>query len=140
MSNKIRKCVVCGTEFKFCPHSCRDAKPRWKYIYCGDNCHDIFNIITNVYDMQGVGAAAEQLLDCDLSNMGNFRDDVKAKIERIFDEADLSFEVESVDENDDTTDIEDSTFEETMDDLDSEDEFENSEDDETDFMSESVDE
>ncbi len=134
MSNKTRKCVVCGTEFEYCPRSCREAKNRWRFIYCGDNCHDIFNIITNVYDIQGVGAAVDQLLDCDLSNMDNFRDDVKRKIDLIFDEANIS--LDNSDDEEFTIDDDSSVDEDEV----TADEFNHPEDYDTDFMSDSVDE
>lgn len=88
MAKFERNCVVCGRKYTFCPNK-NDGAPRWHLIYCGDNCRDIWNSITTVYDQDGALVAAQNLLDKDLSDIENMRTDVKEKIEMIFSEAGL---------------------------------------------------
>lgn len=43
-----RTCICCGKEYYFC-NTCADQikEPRWKTIYCSDNCRKIFMTITD---------------------------------------------------------------------------------------------
>lgn len=86
MAKFERQCVVCGKTYVFCPNR-NDGTPRWHLVYCGDNCRDIWNYITTVYDRDGAKAAAEGLNELDLSYFGDIRKDAQEKIIRIFDEA-----------------------------------------------------
>lgn len=110
MAKFERYCVVCGKKYVFCPNK-NDGSPRWHLIYCGDNCRDIWNLITTTYDQEGAVVAADGLEEKDLSYINEMRTDVKEKIELIFNEAGRLL----VDEDDeDSLDIEDdfSEFEE----------------------------
>lgn len=82
----IRKCIVCGKEYEYCTGCRKPNQPTWLTIYHDENCRNIWHAITTVYDEKGAAAAAKILSDLDLSDMDNFRDDVKDKIEKIFDE------------------------------------------------------
>lgn len=86
MAKFERKCVVCGKTYTFCPNK-NDGTPRWHLIYCGDNCRDIWNLITTTYDQEGAVVAAEGLKEKDLTDIDTIRTDVKEKIEMIFNEA-----------------------------------------------------
>lgn len=43
-----RTCICCGKEYYFC-NTCADQikEPRWRTIYCSDNCRKIFMTITD---------------------------------------------------------------------------------------------
>jgi len=87
MARSTRKCIVCGKEYEFCGGCKRKNKPSWMNLYHDENCKNIWHAITTFYDEDGAVAAAEMLSDLDLSDMDNFSEDVKNKIEMIFDEA-----------------------------------------------------
>lgn len=44
-----RICVVCGTHYKYCP-SCGQDNPAdtWRFIYCSENCRQIFKTVEQV--------------------------------------------------------------------------------------------
>lgn len=98
MAKFERKCVVCGDTYIFCPNK-NDGSPRWHLIYCGDNCRDIWNLITTTYDNEGALVAAEGLLEKDLSNINKLRADVVEKIKMIFAEAGLDVPFDDDDED-----------------------------------------
>ena len=102
-----RKCVVCGKTYVFCPIKNLED-PRWHLIYCGDNCKDIWNLITTTYDQEGAKAAAEGLKEKDLSNFGDIRKDAQEKIIRIFDEAgeELPFNLSEAEDAENVEDVE----------------------------------
>lgn len=87
MARSTRTCIVCGKEYEFCSGCKKKHKPSWMNIYHDENCKDIWHAITTFYDKDGAVAAAERLSNLDLSDMDNFRVDVKNKIEKIFSEA-----------------------------------------------------
>ena len=87
MARSTRKCIVCGKEYEFCGGCKRKNKPSWMNLYHDENCKNIWHAITTFYDKDGAVAAAEMLSDLDLSDMDNFSEDVKNKIEMIFGEA-----------------------------------------------------
>lgn len=74
-----RKCLVCGKEYEFCRDSNPD-EPAWKNLFCCDNCHDIYNILSNEKDDM---TAKIKLGRLDLSNVENFNDDAKKRIKDI---------------------------------------------------------
>lgn len=87
MARSTRKCIVCGKEYEFCGGCKRKNKPSWMNIYHDENCKNIWHAITTHYDKEGAVFAADMLSNLDLSDMDNFRKDVREKIEKIFDEA-----------------------------------------------------
>ena len=51
MERKIRRCVVCGSEYKFCPRCNEDAdKPLWYFTFCAEQCKNIYNITSGYED------------------------------------------------------------------------------------------
>lgn len=47
MKKGMRKCVVCGKEYEFCP-TCAETvdEPTWKLMFHNANCREIYNIST----------------------------------------------------------------------------------------------
>ena len=41
-----RKCMVCGTEYKYCAHGCKEYEPSetWRYLFDSENCLAIYDI------------------------------------------------------------------------------------------------
>lgn len=87
MARSTRKCIVCGKEYEFCGGCKKKNKPSWMNIYHDENCKNIWHAITTHYDEKGAVFAADMLSNLDLSDMDNFREDVRDKIEMIFNEA-----------------------------------------------------
>lgn len=88
MANKNnRKCIVCGENYYYCSHNCTDSynKPSWYTIFHDQNCHDIYDICTNIYPVKGKNAAKELLDKCDLSNKNNFHNSIVKIINEIYD-------------------------------------------------------
>lgn len=44
----MRKCVLCGNEYEYCPNCTKDRnKPTWYKLFDGENCHGIFNALND---------------------------------------------------------------------------------------------
>ena len=44
-----RKCIICGTQYDYCPHCGKD--PAWKTVYDTDVCRQVGNIVS-AYNMK----------------------------------------------------------------------------------------
>lgn len=81
---KLRTCYVCGTQYNYCPR-CSDD-PKWKFVYCCENCRDI-NYTIDKYKA-GVATADEAndiMSNLDLSKVKD--DYFKGYIEEIRDKS-----------------------------------------------------
>ncbi len=44
----MRKCVLCGNEYEYCPNCTKDRnKPTWYKLFDCENCHGIFNALND---------------------------------------------------------------------------------------------
>ena len=88
MKKPNRKCVICGTEYYYCNHSCTDSlnKPAWMTSFCCESCKNTYDAAAK-YHMQKISAEeAREILDtCDLSNKDNFAAFTKNLINEIYD-------------------------------------------------------
>ena len=90
MSRYNKKCILCGTEYKYC-NGCRDYddKPSWYNIYCSENCRTIFNTIVAAGDTITMIEAKRILVEeCDLSNKDKFRPDMLKAMNKILETSD----------------------------------------------------
>lgn len=80
-----RTCVICGKKYSYCPNCGADAnKPTWYFVFCGENCKDIYNICTDWRD--GIitkEEASEKISKLDISNISDFADATKKQIEEL---------------------------------------------------------
>ena len=85
MERKIRRCVVCGSEYKFCPRCNEDAdKALWYFTFCAEQCKNIYNITSGYEDGKITANVAKTKLDkLDLSKLDKFGTSYKASIEKI---------------------------------------------------------
>lgn len=75
-----RKCVVCGKIYTYCK-GCNPETPSWAAIFDGQNCHDIFEVLSSsMTDAE----KKEMLGELDLSGLEKFDEDIKAQIKTIF--------------------------------------------------------
>ena len=85
MDRKLRRCSVCGTEYKYCAKSVEDkGKPSWYFAFGSLNCHDIYDV-TSKYENGQLSAneAKKQLDELDLSNLDKFGSSYKKTIKNI---------------------------------------------------------
>ena len=85
MANNNKKCLLCGTEFKFCP-TCqqKSSADAWKNIFDSENCRKIFHVACD-FAQKAIDAneAKKILSECDLSNKDSFKSDIKAFVNEI---------------------------------------------------------
>lgn len=83
MRDTKRTCVMCGNQYKYCPNCGSDYnKPTWYGVFCSDNCHDIYKIVTDYRDKKiNAITAQSKLKDCDVSAVTD--DGVKKLIKEI---------------------------------------------------------
>ena len=81
-----RKCILCGTEYTYCPSCPKDAKKEsWYAIFDNENCKNISKALTD-YNLNQISKAEARhaLLACDLSIKLNdhYRNEINEIIER----------------------------------------------------------
>lgn len=84
MSN-VRKCVVCGNNYRYCPNCSQyKNKPSWYSLYCSENCKDI-NYLFRDYNSKSksMSELRKTLQTCDLSRKEYFREDIKKMIKNL---------------------------------------------------------
>ena len=101
MKKYNKTCIVCSEKYTFCT-SCSeyDKYPRWKAIYCCENCKDIFHITSDYIEKTITkDEAREKLNKCDLSNKNKFHYKILEAIDEIFAEAQPKFVYKNVSNN-----------------------------------------
>lgn len=87
MEQKLRRCCVCGTEYKYCNKCDADAKkPTWFLAFCSENCKNIYDA-TSKYEDKNIETeeAFEILSKLDLSRLDKFGLSYKKSIKSIND-------------------------------------------------------
>lgn len=78
-----RTCVCCGKEYHFC-NTCASQinEPRWRNIYCSDNCRKVFMTITD-YNYKEITEeqAIQNLKESDLNS--NFNESITNAINKL---------------------------------------------------------
>lgn len=89
MERKLRRCAVCGAEYRFCPKCNEDKdKPLYHYTFCSKNCRDIYSVISSFEDKEiSAEETLEKLMELDLSRIDSFNDSYKDSLERIYNSA-----------------------------------------------------
>ena len=82
---KSRICCVCGQSYKYCNNCDEDAnKPLWYFSFCGENCHDIYGILSSYSDGEITDIEAKQKLSkLNLSQKDNFGESYKKVIAKV---------------------------------------------------------
>lgn len=81
-----RKCVLCGTDYEYCPTCERFAGyPRWMFLFHDENCKKIYEVLNNY----GAGAidkneAKSELSKLDLSKKNQFNSNFKDLVNEIY--------------------------------------------------------
>lgn len=68
-TTKKRVCVMCGSEYTYCPNCSKDAgKPIWMVAFCDDTCHEVYRILNDLgFKKITENEATKQLKEIDLS-------------------------------------------------------------------------
>lgn len=82
-----KTCAVCYSGYHYCPN-CRDDKdkPTWMFVFCSENCHDIY-MTTSAYANKKITAkeAKDKLDKLDISKYDNFGESYKTIVSEIND-------------------------------------------------------
>ena len=80
-----RICTVCGKEYAYCNNCSQyDAEPRWKFLFCSENCMSIFEIVSKYNRGELNARQAKNLLSgCDIKKAGKLDAGTKEAIEKI---------------------------------------------------------
>lgn len=47
MAKKNRTCVVCKSQYQYCPNCAADAgKPTWMFSFCSETCSRLYDVVT----------------------------------------------------------------------------------------------
>ena len=92
MERKLRRCSVCGSEYRFCNRCPEDKdKPNWYFAFCSSNCKDIYDITSKFESGQIIEHEAKtQLEKLDLSKLSNFGTSYKSSISKIMKASSIS--------------------------------------------------
>jgi hypothetical protein len=90
-----KKCIICGTAYSYCPNCGADRKkPSWYAIFDGENCNNIYEILTGYRDGAiTIDEAYNKLKDCDLTKINDeeFNVGTRQKIQEILASKDEKF-------------------------------------------------
>lgn len=85
MHSANRTCLICKRKYDFCPNCADyDNQPRWKVLFCSQNCHDIFGV-ADQYAQKKITkiVAKERLSKLDLSVKDNITGSIRNTVEEI---------------------------------------------------------
>lgn len=79
-------CTVCNTKYQYCPNcDSYNLEPRWKFLFCSENCNEIFNTVAQ-FEGGAINAdEARKILDkCDLKKAQPLGAGVKEGVNKIY--------------------------------------------------------
>lgn len=85
MEKKLRQCVVCGSQYAFCPR-CNDDKnkPLWYFTFDSENCKNIYDVTSKYEDGRLSANEAKDILEkLNLTKIDNFSGSYKTSIAKI---------------------------------------------------------
>lgn len=108
MERKLRRCSVCGNEYRFCNRCPEDKdKPNWYFAFCSSNCKDIYDITSKFENGQIINSEAKtQLEKLDLSKLDNFGTSYKSSINKIMKVSPISIDKKDINKTIIETEIE----------------------------------
>ncbi len=86
MAKNNHKCIVCGTEYRYCPNCIEfDKMPRWMSLFCGQNCHDVFQVACD-FENGDISKedAIKELGKLDISKRVVYHGSLKNTVDKIF--------------------------------------------------------
>lgn len=79
--SKIRKCIVCGKTYEFCPHCNKDNNIRWMAEYCSQDCKQAFDICSRF--VGGAISGEEAYEKFSKLQLNNIKDSIKDSVDKI---------------------------------------------------------
>ncbi len=81
-----RKCVVCGKKYNFCPICGKnDPYETWKYIYCSEDCRQLFNTVSDWKAQKLNATTAKIKLDSiNIPPLKNLHSSIRKNIDDIY--------------------------------------------------------
>lgn len=78
-------CSVCNTHYQYCPNCDSYAsKPRWMFLFCSENCKDIFETVSDYTQGRIDTRTAKKRLDkCDIQKAQPLKAGTKEGLEKI---------------------------------------------------------
>lgn len=85
MERKERTCAVCRGKYYYCPACDEDKnKPNFMFVFCSENCKDIYDVGSRFEDGRMSGETAyKELEKLDLSKQKSFGESYKETIRKI---------------------------------------------------------
>lgn len=85
MERKERTCAVCHKKYKYCPACNEDKdKPYFMFVFCSENCKDIYDVGSKFEDGRIDGETAyKELEKLDLSELKSFGESYKGTVRKI---------------------------------------------------------
>ncbi len=83
----MRKCLICGTEYDYCPNCKKYSHlPRWMFSYHDENCKNIGTALNDYKAKNKTPIEVKRVLEStDLSNIDSFKPVFKDMINEILD-------------------------------------------------------
>lgn len=78
----LRKCICCGKEYEYCPNCGKNSKPAWMVTFCGEDCKELFNIVS-AYNMKLINKAKVQafVAEHDITDFQKFENSIRKVLE-----------------------------------------------------------
>lgn len=71
-TNNNLKCLICGSEYDYCPNCGDNGNQSWRVSFCSENCNKLYDVITGFRDERySKNEAYEKLQECDISKLYN---------------------------------------------------------------------
>lgn len=79
-----RICHTCGKQYEYCP-ACGKYRslPKWMINWCGQECKDVFDVLTNYHMGDANKEDVQTVLDIYGSNPGKYSDKIKGQLDEI---------------------------------------------------------
>lgn len=86
-----RKCIICGKKYKYCI-PCGNGSPNetWRYIYCSEDCRQLFNIASDWTANKLSAIEAKIKLDgINIPPLNNLQSSLRKNLDEIYSESSI---------------------------------------------------
>ena len=89
-----RKCIVDAKQYNYCPHCKDNPNETWRFLFCSENCRDIYHILEDwVAKKITSDAAREKLNNYTLPPLETLKTALRSNIEQIYKDTETKEEV-----------------------------------------------
>ena len=87
MSANNRKCLLCGTEYEYCPTCGHKIYDLWKVNFCSRNCKDVYQTVVDFNCESKTAEETKEILKTlDLSKKDQYKVSIKESLNKIYKE------------------------------------------------------